>query len=34
MFSSARKREFLNDAETINKENIDNYFLCLITYKK
>lgn len=33
MFSSARKREFLNDAETINKESIDDYFLCLIMYK-
>lgn len=33
MFPSARKREFLNDAETINEESIDDYFLCLITYK-
>lgn len=34
MFSSSRKMEFLNYAESINKENIDKYFLCLIAYKK
>lgn len=34
MFSSSRKMEFLNYAESIDKENIDKYFLCLIAYKK
>lgn len=29
MFASARKRHFLND----NEESMDDYFLCLITYK-
>lgn len=33
MLASARKRDFLNDAAAINKESIDDYFLCLITYK-
>lgn len=32
MFSSSRKMEFLNYAESIDKENIDKYFLCLILY--
>jgi len=34
MFSSSSKMEFLNYAESIDKENIDKYFLCLIAYKK
>lgn len=34
MFSSSSKMEFLNCAESIDKENIDKYFLCLIAYKK
>lgn len=33
MFASARKRDFRNDAATTNKENTDDYFLCLIKYK-
>lgn len=32
-FAAARKREFLNYAATINKESMDDYFLCLITFK-